>query len=359
MSFIRIYRIFCLSLFFLIIVPTTIFAVDEVTVESKTLNVRDGEGTEFNTIGTIYKDESYEIIQETDDWFEINWEEQTGWISKEYVHTSSEPDESDEKINQTAANKEALETFTTEIHHMYVREKPSTTSPITSYFDKGTTCTVLDEDADKWLYVECDDTDGYMLRDHVAFTPILENESLHGKTIVIDAGHGGRDVGSISISGSYEKDLTLKTSLALEEALTSLGAQVHMTRDDDSYALLESRSIYANTLRADAFISLHYNSFPEVPTVTGIGTYYYEGLDQFLAESLQNSVSMYSESKDRGIEFGDYQVLRLSVRPSALIELGFISNEDSEKLLQTDAYQDKLVHGIVNGLSAFFSDQIN
>lgn len=334
---------------FTLFIPLTVHAAEEMTVDSETLNVRAGQGTNFDSLGTIYKGDTFEIVQETDEWVEIVYNEQSGWVSKEYISIQSTTDE------QTDST-EVLESFHTPIDDMYIRSEPASDSSIETLLDKGTSCSILEEASDQWYFVSCNDIEGYMLQAHVTSTPVLENENMRGKTIVIDAGHGGRDVGSIGINGSYEKDLTLKTAVALEEALTSLGAIVHMTREDDTYALLESRVTLTNTVHADAFLSIHYNSFPEVPSVTGIGTYYYEGLDQTLAASLQDSVSVYSDSPDRGIDFGDYQVLRLNLRPSALIELGFISNSESEELLHTDAYQEKLVHGLVNGLSSFLSN---
>lgn len=335
----------------MLIFPLPALAADEIIVDSETLNVREDQGTEFDALGIIYQGETYEILQETEEWIEIVYEQQSGWVSKEFVTIQAQAED------DTSSDNETFDSFTTTIDNMYIRTEPSSSSSIQALLDQGTSCSIVEEASDAWYLVTCEDEEGYMLQDHITATPTIENESMQGKTIVIDAGHGGRDVGSIGINGAYEKDLTLKTALALEDSLTSLGANVHMTREHDTYELLKSRVLYANTVHADAFVSIHYNSFPDVPSVTGIGTYYYGGVDQRLAASLQDAVSLYSGSKDRGIDFGDYQVLRQNVRPAALIELGFISNADSEELLQTDAYQDKLVHGVVNGLSAFFADQ--
>lgn len=329
--------------------PSTVHAVDEIIVDTDVLNVRAGQGTQFEPIGTLYKGETYEIVQEVGEWIEIVYKNQHGWVSKDFVTIQT--------IDKEQVQEDDLKEFKTSMDNMYMRTEPASSSSISHFFDKGTKCSVLEKTNEQWYLVSCDDHEGYMYSKHILKSPFIKNESMRDKTIVIDAGHGGRDVGSIGVHGSYEKDLTLKTALALENALQALGARVHMTRVDDSFALLESRPLYANTVHADAFVSIHYNSFPDVPSVTGIGTYYYDEHDQSLASSLQHAVSLYSENRDRGFEYGDYQVLRTNIRPSALIELGFISNAHSEELLHIAAYQDKLVHGIVNGLSAFFADQ--
>lgn len=337
-----------------LIFPTQSLANGYMVVDSPTLNVRSGQGTQFEKIGTVYQGEQYEILQETDEWLKIDWNGQKGWVSKEYVRKV--PTESETIAENSEGFKDDFpSSFITEIDQMYIRSEPSSSSPIIALLDRDTSCTINEQADDEWFSVSCGEEEGYMFKQHVTSMSSVENEHMDGKTIVIDAGHGGRDVGAIGIGGIYEKDLTLKTALALEETLESLGAQVYMTRDDDSYVLLESRSLFANTMHADAFISIHYNSFPDVPSVTGIGTYYHEGLDESLADTLQQSIVIHSESLDRGIEYGDFQVLRLNTRPGALVELGFISNTASEKMLQTDAYQHKLVRGIVNGLSTFFA----
>src|SRR6185369_3440274 len=92
--------------------------------------------------------------------------------------------------------------------------------------------------------------------------------------IVVDAGHGGHDTGTIGPNGLYEKDLVLEVALRLGKLLENrLGAEVVYTRDDDTFIPLETRTAIANQNQADLFISVHANSSSD-PQARGIETYY-------------------------------------------------------------------------------------
>lgn len=192
----------------------------------------------------------------------------------------------------------------------------------------------------------------------------METEKIHyptnplrNKTIVIDAGHGGYDVGAVGTTGSYEKDLTYLTAKELESELTILGANVLLTRSRDEFVSLGSRASFSNISNADVFISIHYNSFQEQPEVTGIETFYYYEEYKKLAQHIQEGIIKSTNSRDRGIEQGDLFVLRKNTRPAVLLELGFISNKESETKLKTKAYQKQIVSGIVNGLRTYFMNE--
>src|SRR5699024_1181470 len=131
-----------------------------------------------------------------------------------------------------------------------------------SYIEKGTKLTVIKEN-NHWYRVDHAGEIGYI------FYKLIDNNkttsSLYNKVITIDAGHGGLDVGSISSNGIYEKDLTIHTAIKLQQRLKSLGAKVILTRTNDDYIRLGSRATLANISNTDIFISIHYNSFPEMP----------------------------------------------------------------------------------------------
>lgn len=177
------------------------------------------------------------------------------------------------------------------------------------------------------------------------------------KTILIDAGHGGHDVGAIGAAESYEKDIAFITASELERTLRLLGAKTIVTRKKDDFISLNARTSFSNKSDIDVFLSIHYNSFPEQPDVTGIETYYYHDQHKELAQFIQRGVIQKTNAKNRGISKGDYFVLRENFKPSVLLELGFISNEESEDLLRTNFYQMKIVAGIVSGLKDYFGDK--
>ena len=178
------------------------------------------------------------------------------------------------------------------------------------------------------------------------------------KLIVIDAGHGDEDPGS-SISNVDEKDLNLQIALKLKSALEEEGYEVMMTRSDDTYLTLTERAEFANEVEADLFISIHQNSYIDDSTVSGIEVYYNESTktesDEVLAQFIQTELVETTGARDRGIRaYDELVVTRKTEMPACLVELGDMTNKSELSLLQSDAYQYKLVTGMVNGINQFF-----
>ena len=186
-----------------------------------------------------------------------------------------------------------------------------------------------------------------------------------GKTIVLDPGHGGSDPGAIGPTGLQEKQVTLPIAEYLKSILEAKGAKVILTRttDVDVYgphasgvAELQARVNVANGNRADAFISIHINSFSN-PNVGGIATYYFDGSDQSkkLASAVQGQIAEHSGfNGDRGIQPGNLYVLRHSLMPSILVELGFISNPKEEEHLKEMSTRQEFANELAKGLELYF-----
>ena len=182
------------------------------------------------------------------------------------------------------------------------------------------------------------------------------------KLIVIDAGHGDEDPGS-SISNVDEKDLNLQIALKLKSALEEEGYEVMMTRSDDTYLTLTERAEFANEVEADLFISIHQNSYIDDSTVSGIEVYYNESTktesDEVLAQFIQTELVETTGARDRGIRaYDELVVTRKTEMPACLVELGYMTNKSELSLLQSDAYQYKLVTGMVNGINQFFESSL-
>ncbi len=130
-----------------------------------------------------------------------------------------------------------------------------------------------------------------------------------------------------------------------------------MTRMNNDYFLLANRVFQSESVFADAFISIHYNSSLS-PDVSGLSTFYNKSGDQELAQSIQAEIlNGGTNLKDRGAKFGDYYVIRENQRPAALIELGFLSNRQDELQAETQDFQENAVSGIVNGLENYFNQR--
>jgi N-acetylmuramoyl-L-alanine amidase len=192
---------------------------------------------------------------------------------------------------------------------------------------------------------------------------------LQNKVIALDPGHGGSDPGAIGLNGAQEKNITLGIAKNVKQLLEKAGAKVIMTRMDDRDVCapnasavdeLEARVQVANANKADIFVSIHINSFSN-RSVGGAASYYCQktAYDSTLASSLQEAIVNASGFSDRGITAARFYVMTHSIMPASLIELGFISNPNEERLLNSLQFQQQLAQGIVKGIDNFFAQAAN
>jgi N-acetylmuramoyl-L-alanine amidase len=210
--------------------------------------------------------------------------------------------------------------------------------------------------------------------------------------VVIDAGHGGHDVGSIGPSGYTEKDLVLDVALRLRELIeTELGAEVVMTRADDTFVPLESRTATANQQEADLFISIHANS-SRMRGARGVETYFLnftssrEALETASRENAASERSIHElqdlvkkimlrdkvdESRelaqhiqramavrkgagtDRGVKQAPFVVLIGANMPSILAEICFISNPEEEKFVKSAENRRAIAESLFEGVKSY------
>lgn len=337
-------------LIFLIILAPVVGA-QEATITVDQLNVREGPGIHFQKIGDVFKGDTFKILQKENDWVEIELEEGTGWVSTEYI--TIHEDNSETEVFKVP--EKGKQTLTIPLDRVHLRSGPSIEYDINFFVNQGDEVTIISE-SDEWYEIKYDDHVGFLFKRLV--TSQKNNSSpLLNKLIVIDAGHGGRDVGATGTNETLEKHLTFKTAKLLKHELIQLGATVKLTRENDQYISLLSRATFSNMLSTDAFISIHYNSFPELPNIKGIGTYYYHPHHKQLAQAVQRELIHVTGDHDREIALENYQVLRQSVKPAILVELGFISNKTQEQQLLSRSYQQLLVQGIASGLTTYFSNK--
>ncbi|WP_273836099.1 N-acetylmuramoyl-L-alanine amidase [Guptibacillus sedimenti] len=190
---------------------------------------------------------------------------------------------------------------------------------------------------------------------HSGYLLLQSSDSLNNLTIVVDAGHGDHDPGA-SNGKLLEKDINLDVSLYLEKKLKSAGANVVMTRRDDTFLELRERSTIANNLNADAFISVHTNAASEA--AHGIETYWYDKYSsaesKALAESIQKRLIEVTEANNRGVKNQSFSVIRESKMASVLVEVGFLTNNEEYKLLLTQEYREELAEGIYQGVLDYY-----
>jgi N-acetylmuramoyl-L-alanine amidase len=190
------------------------------------------------------------------------------------------------------------------------------------------------------------------------------------KTIVIDAGHGMPDGGAVSKDGTKEDTLNLKIAKKLEKLLKKSGAKVVMTRTNEK-SLSESktnnkrddlnkRMEIRNTSNADIFVSIHLNHFSQ-SQYSGAQVFYNSSFEksESLASCIQkNLIEIADPSNSRQIkQNNEIYILRNATYPSALVECGFLSNEEETKKLTTDKYQKKLAEAIYKGICEYLKNE--
>ncbi len=183
----------------------------------------------------------------------------------------------------------------------------------------------------------------------------LSNSKYKDTLIVIDPGHGGNDPGAIGYSGTHEKVQALRASYMLLRELEKEGFKVYLTRSNDQYINLYERANLANEIGADLFISMHLNAHTKT-SVKGVEVLYspYSSKGSSLATSIQTQLVRTLGAINRGIvPRPNLIVLRETKMPAALVEIGFLSNPDEEKLLLKDSYLNQAATAIKNGIINF------
>jgi N-acetylmuramoyl-L-alanine amidase len=218
---------------------------------------------------------------------------------------------------------------------------------------------------------------------------------LTARRVVIDAGHGGHDPGTIGRHGLQEKDLVLDVALRLDRLVRQeLRTDVILTRSTDVFVPLEERTAIANQKEADLFVSIHANASRN-PTARGIETYYLNFAKSPHAEAvaarenaispatlkdLQNLVKAITlnskidesrdlaasiqegmvagagepaDSPDRGVHTAPFYVLIGANMPAVLAEIAFVTHPEDEKRLTTPQYREQIARSLLRGLRGY------
>lgn len=184
------------------------------------------------------------------------------------------------------------------------------------------------------------------------------------KTVIIDPGHGGIDVGTVGIDGSLEKNINLSISLDLYDFLMVSGINTVLTRDGDyemyrageqrTKSDLYNRMDYINSIPDSILISIHQNHF-ENETEWGTQVWYSpnDDISPTIADKILNSVkkNIQPENKRENKKSDDsYYILYKAQKPSVMVECGFVSNENENKRLQDKEYQRDMAYSILVGI---------
>ena len=195
----------------------------------------------------------------------------------------------------------------------------------------------------------------------------LQNNDLNvrGRSIVLDAGHGGSDNGAVGPTGVTEKSVALGVALKTQKILSDAGAKITMTRTTDRDVCAPNASnvqelqarVDKAPRNAEIFVSIHCNAFSS-PTAHGMETYHFHGSKQGmkLARLLNEELESYGGRFNRGVKGANFYVIKHSDCPASLVELAFVTNPEEEKLLSNDSYQQNLAEAIARGISRYFNE---
>lgn len=175
-------------------------------------------------------------------------------------------------------------------------------------------------------------------------------EPVRFSTVVIDAGHGGKDSGSIW-NRLVEKKLCLDVAKRVESALKSSGLKTVMTRRTDTFVELDKRARIANRLSSAVFVSIHFNGSRRT-SISGGEVYYRSPRGQSIAAAISRSIKSRVSGGTRGVFYADFKVLRETRMPAVLVECGYISNKREALRCADPSHRQQLADAIVGGLLA-------
>jgi N-acetylmuramoyl-L-alanine amidase len=177
----------------------------------------------------------------------------------------------------------------------------------------------------------------------------VSNTSKTFTTVVVDAGHGGKDTGAYRRYGGAEKNATLDVAKRLERKLRESQLHTVMTRSNDVFIPLDERVAIENRQKNAIFVSIHFNDSRR-RKIHGFETYYNSPESAELADRIQQKLTSIPRSASRGVHTANYRVLRLASFPAVLVECGFLSNRAEGGEARDAEYRDRLADKIAEAI---------
>lgn len=331
----------------------------EVVTDNVTMYASPTEDAEI--IGDLQAGDRLRTFEEQDGWVKTFYAGQPVWVYAKDLHVleekernttqeETETEDKNDKSNVDDNNKEEIEK--NETKDSEVEEKSNERDNHEDYFFE-------DFQPEHAISGKIELPTGYIEPKTVQVsedTIKVTKYQLDGYNILIDAGHGGKDSGAVS-DGVLEKDITLATAKAIKQYLEQEGANVHFTRDNDTFKSLQERVNRSNSNDTDVFISLHYDYFGD-RSVNGINTYFYnQQTSGELADKIHTALTKHLDMNDRGVRKQSYYVLQNNHKPAILLELGFMTNPGDLAKMKTEAYRKDVAKAIADGLVNYFEEK--
>ena len=238
-----------------------------------------------------------------------------------------------------------------------VRSEPTTNASRVGSLSKGDLVSIQSKQGE-WLKIRYNGQIAYVSKTYIKIQAEDVGRPLENRTIVIDAGHGNYDPGA-TVGKVYEKDIVRRVAVEIEKRLKAEGAEVILTRDDDTFLTLQERVDFAKDQYAEAFVSVHANSAGST-SANGAETYYDSSKNENATESkvlagdIQKAIVEQVGMNDRGVKDSSFYVIRENDMPSVLVELGFLTNVEDREKLTSQEYLERYAGAIVDGLKEYY-----
>ena len=341
-------------------------------VTADAVNIRQFSTTDSNIIGAVYKDSELQILYQEGDWYQVLYMGQVAWIHGDYVDIITTP---------SAAQADSVQDIPTDSTVVVIGNAQSTNIRSLASMDGEVIHTAgpgerfqYIESVGSWFHIRINENLTGYVADSVATLSTVETQAesvasqdltgsqyarsisnISEATIVIDAGHGGRDSGAVSADNSIlEKDITLSTAILMRNRLQDAGANVILSRSSDEFVSLDNRVITGHNYQADLFISLHYDAIEVANSMSGTTTYYYSESNLELANTVNRYLSQLGPLNNNGVRHGNYYVLRANNQPSILLELGYMNSDIDIQHIDTIAYQSTIVEAVYQALREYY-----
>jgi len=180
-------------------------------------------------------------------------------------------------------------------------------------------------------------------------TPGVKNTSKTFSTVVVDAGHGGKDSGAYRRYGPPEKMVALDVAQRLKQKLRESQIKTVMTRDSDVFIPLNDRVAMENKQKSAVFVSIHFNDSRKRKT-RGFETYYHSGASFDMANRIQQKLMTIPNSANGGVHTANFRVLRLANCPAVLVECGYLSNRSEGNQARDWEYRELLADRIAEAI---------
>ncbi|WP_215146233.1 SH3 domain-containing protein [Exiguobacterium qingdaonense] len=314
------------------------------------LNMRLTAASWSDVVTTIPSGATVKYVSRYGSWYKVTFNGKTGYVASEYLTGTTAP------ITPSSHYKTTV--------NLNMRLSAASWSSVLTVIPSGATVKYVSR-YDSWYKVTFNGKTGYVASEYLKPTTVTTptDTTGSGKTVVIDAGHGGNDPGAV-YGSVYEKVIALDIAKRLAGVLSSTyDYNVKMTRSNDTYLSLQERVSLNKSYKADAFVSLHANASVYntahghevlVPTSDHYTTNPYISASRSLGALINKELaSRISTIQNRGVKYQNVYVVGRNVTPSTLVEYGFISNSSDRAHLTSTTYRQRMAEATASGIHQF------